>query len=593
MKHIKFMFRFIKPHLWRYVIGIAVLAVVDYASVIIPKITGEVTDGLATHTMDMNGVVYCVKEILLLGLAMVIGRFMWRIFLILTARKVEFDIRDQLFKHLELQDVEYYNEHKTGGLMSHFTQDLNAIRQALGPAIICTFDATVMAIMVIVQMIRSVSFRLTGIIIIPMLVIMFGEIYFGTFVHKVYRGIQKAFEELSDYVQESFSGARVIKSFVQEENQAKAFEKQNDKTRKKNLFFARMIAIEIPALDFIIGLSSLITLLIGGKMAIRGDITLGNFVAFTQYINMLVWPMIAAGDSINMFSRGTASMGRLEEIFDTESDITVSTPKLKEGEEIPVFNGDITMKNLTFTHKDGNEATIKDFNLEIKKGTTLAIIGRTGSGKSTLMNLLLHLYQMDEGQIFIDEQDIRQIPLKVLRKNIAYVPQDNILFSDTLANNISFGVGEATMEEIRKAAKDACIDDNIMEFTDQYETVVGERGVTLSGGQKQRSAIARAFLKDAPILILDDSLSAVDTDTEEQILKNIKELREGKTTIIIAHRITTIQNADDIVVIEEGKKAEEGTHAELMDNEGIYYSMFMKQQLEAERLFNEGGEALC
>lgn len=591
MKNAKFLFRFIKPHFVSYFLGLVVLGIVDYASLFVPKITGEMVDGLESNAMGMDGVMNCIYRILLVGAIMMVGRFLWRIFLMLTARKVEYDIRNELFKHLETMDVEYYNEHKVGGLMAHFTQDLSAVRQALGPAVLSAFDATVMAAMVIIRMLRTANLRLTGIIIIPMICIMLGELWFGKWVHKVYKRMQKAFEDLSDFVQESISGARVIKAFVREKAEGEAFEKQNALTRAKNMYFMKMIAIEDPILRFVIGLSSLITLFVGGKMVLRGNLSLGSFVAFTQYIAMLVWPMIAAGDAINMFSRGTASISRLNDIFESTSEVQSESPEDVPDEEIRTFKGEITFKDLTFIHRDHLEPTLKHISLDIKPGTTVAVIGRTGSGKSTLVNLLLHLYQVNRGMIFFDGKDIRDIPLNELRNNIAYVPQDNFLFSDTLENNIAFSVGKASRESVRKAAKQACIDEAIMEFPENYETVVGERGVTLSGGQKQRSSIARALIKDAPILILDDSLSAVDTDTEEKILKNLKEVRAGRTTIIIAHRITTIQNADVIMVIDEGELAECGNHHELMQLNGIYKDMFDKQQLEAMKASQEGGIA--
>lgn len=588
MKNARFLLRFMKPHLFRYFIGVVVLAVVDYANLFIPEYTGKLTDGLSSHTMTMSGVMDCIYQIILCGIIIMVGRFLWRYFLFVTARRVEYDIRNELFKHLETMDVEYYNEHKIGGLMAHFTNDLNAVRMAIGPAVISAFDATVMAVMVIIQMIRTVDIRLTIIAIVPLFIIMFGELWFGTWIHKVYKRMQKAFEELTEYVQESFSGIRVIKAFVREDSQEKGFEKQNDNTRQKNLYFLKMIAVEEPLVGFLIGLSSLATLFIGGKMAITGAISLGDFVAFTQYILMLIWPMIAAGDAINLFSRGTASIARLDEIFSSTSEIEQETPVLAKDEGVPTFKGKIAFNHLTFVHKGHLEPTLNDINLTIEPGTTVAVIGRTGCGKTTLVNLLLHLYQVNRNMIYVDDIDIRDIPLVSLRSNIAYVPQDNFMFSDTLEKNIAFGIERVEVDKIKKAAQAACIHDNIMDFPQQYRTVVGERGVTLSGGQKQRSSIARALVKDAPILIMDDSLSAVDTDTEEHILDNLKRIRADKTTILIAHRITTIQNADVIMVLEEGQLAECGNHEQLMEKCGIYRSMYEKQQLEAQKMTAKG-----
>ena len=413
--------------------------------------------------------------------------------------------------------------------------------------------------------------------IIPMLIILFGEIYYGKIIHVRYKARQEAVSNLTDFVQESISGVRVIKAFVRERAELSAFAKANTNTKEKNLDIARMHSIVMPLLDVIIGLSVLITLIYGGYLALIGDITLGRFVAFNQYINMLVWPMLACGDAINMFSQGSASIQRIQNVFNEKPEVY----DREEATPMETIKGDISFNHLTFIHKGHSEPTLQNITLDVPAGTTLAIIGRTGNGKSTLVNLLLHLYNTKPGMLLIDGRDINTIALKTLRENIAYVPQDNFLFSDTLRNNISFGVEENDMDAITRATEAACIHENIVAFPDGYETIVGERGVTLSGGQKQRSSIARALMKDAPILILDDSLSAVDTDTEEQILKNLKANRAGKTTILIAHRISTIQNADIIMVLEDGEAKEIGNHNELMQLNGIYRDMFEKQQLEA------------
>jgi len=577
MNTFQFIFQYVKKHRIRYLAGIITLFVVDFANIYIPKLTGTITDGLTARTIDWNGVVQNLISIGILGLTLAIGRFLWRFFLFGSARKIEQELRNDMFAHLEKMDVEYYNEHKTGDLMTRFTSDLNAVRMSIGPAVICVFDATVMTVMVIAQMMIYVDVKLTLIAIIPMLIILFGEIYYGKIIHARYKARQEAVSNLTDFVQESISGVRVIKAFVREHAELRAFAKANANTKDKNLNIAKMQSIVMPLLDVIIGLSVLITLIYGGYLALIGDITLGRFVAFNQYINMLVWPMLACGDAINMFSQGSASIQRIQNIFNEQ-------PEVFDREEVaPIdpIKGDITFSHLTFIHRGHSEPTLEDINLHVPAGTTLAIIGRTGNGKSTLVNLLLHLYNTKPGMLLIDGRDINTIELKTLRENIAYVPQDNFLFSDTLRHNIAFGVEDDDMEAITKATEAACIHENIVAFPDGYETIVGERGVTLSGGQKQRSSIARALMKDAPILILDDSLSAVDTDTEEQILKNLKENRAGKTTILIAHRISTIQNADVIMVLEDGKAQEIGNHEELMQLNGIYKDMFEKQQLEA------------
>ena len=577
MNSFTFLFQYIKRHKYQYTAGIITLFVVDFANLFIPRLTGTITDGLTAHSLDWNGIKLCLLAIFGLGLTLALGRFLWRFFLFGASRSIEKELRNDMFRHLEKMSVEYYNEHKTGDLMTRFTSDLNAIRMAIGPAVICVFDASVMTIMVICQMMYYVNIRLTLLAIIPMLLICAGEIYYGKIMHARFRERQEAVSDLTDFVQESFSGVRVIKAFVRERSQMRAFARANRHTMDKNLNVVRLQAVVMPLLDVIIGLSSLITLVYGGYLALVGEITLGRFVAFNQYINMLVWPMLACGDAINMFSQGSASTRRIREIFDEKPEI-YDRKDVQPPDEI---RGDITFSHLTFIHRGHSEPTLKDINLEIPAGTTLAIIGRTGNGKSTLVNLLLRLYNTKPGMILIDGRDINTIPLKALRENIAYVPQDNFLFSDTLKANIAFGTGEEDMDAITCATSVACIHENIVSFPDGYETIVGERGVTLSGGQKQRSSIARALMKDSPILILDDSLSAVDTDTEERILKNLKENRRGKTTLLIAHRISTIQNADVILVLEDGEAKEIGNHESLMAQNGIYRDMFEKQQLEA------------
>ena len=571
---------------------------VDFLNLFIPKLTGMITDGLASHTMGMEDVGYIILRILAVGVMLTIGRFLWRYFLFGASRYIQFEIRNDMFKHLESMSVEYYNEHKTGDLMSRFTNDLNAVRMAIGPAVLCAFDATVLAIMVIGQMMFYVNVKLTLLAIIPMFFIAAGELYYGRMMEKRFQEKQEAVSDLTDQVQESFSGVRVIKAFVQERAERTAFAKANQLAMDKNLSVIRLQTVVMPLLDVVIGISSLLTLLYGGYLALIGEITLGRFVAFNQYIGMLVWPMLAAGESITMFSQGFASIKRIQEVLNEKPEITDPSVVVEKDVKIAEagkvhgdikdeqngLTGEVTLNHLTFVHHGHMEPTLQDLCLHVPAGTTLAIVGRTGNGKSTLVNLLLHLYSIEQGMISMDDRDINTIPLKELRENIAYVPQDNFLFSDSLKRNIAFGIEqkkeEVDMEAVERAARAACVHDNIIAFPDGYETIVGERGVTLSGGQKQRSSIARALLKDAPILILDDALSAVDTDTEKQILENLRQNRKGKTNILIAHRISTVQKADMIIVLENGTIVERGNHSELIGQNGVYREMFERQQLE-------------
>ncbi|MGN0299259.1 MAG: ABC transporter ATP-binding protein [Lachnospiraceae bacterium] len=606
MEELKFISSYVRRYAPAYLIGLLALLIVDAVNVYIPQFTGEVTDGLQAGSLDMQGVLTLTKKILLCGIIIAIGRFGWRFFIIRPSRLIERDLRNNMFRHLETLSTRYFNEHKTGDLMAHFTNDLNAVRNLLGFTIITAFDATVMMILVLTKMIRYVSPKLTFIAVIPLLLIIFGDYLYGKYMHKAFMEKQAAFSDLTDQVQETVSGIRVIKAFVQERKELAAFAKNNFFNQEKNLAVIKIQALFMPLLDLVVGISSLLTLLYGGYLTILGDITLGQFVAFNQYVNMLVWPMLAAGECITYYSQGTASIKRIMMIFKAKPDITDSS----RTQPIQTLDGAINISHLTFSYPNSQLEALHNINVQIPKGSTLAIIGRTGSGKTTLANLLLRLYDTDSDMIAIDGYPLQEIPLNILRENIAYVPQDNFLFSDTLENNIAFGAHRnqpmdshqketthnhlkqkariADMPAIEQAAKEACIHNNILDFPDQYQTIVGERGVTLSGGQKQRSSIARALLKDAPILILDDALSAVDTDTEEQILTNLRKNREGKTTIIIAHRVSTIQNADHILVLDEGCAAEYGTHEELMTQHGLYRSIYDKQQLEKQ--LNEEGE---
>ena len=597
MKQLKFAARYIARHWWQYLLGIAALYMVDWVNVYVPEFTGRIINGLTDRTLDMQGAMKIVWMIAGMGLMIAIGRFGWRFFIFGAARSIEREMRGDMYGHLSKLSMHYFNRHKTGDLMAHFTNDLMSVRMLLGMTVITAFDATVMLVLVLVQMITYVSPKLTLVAILPLLIITVGDFFYGKMMHKRFKARQEAFSSLTDQVQESISGIRVIKAFVQERKELYAFALSAQNAKDKNLRVVRLQAMMMPIMDLIIGASTLLTLLYGGYLAIQGEIDVGQFVAFNSYVGMLVWPMMAVGECITSISQGLASLGRIHHIFEEQ-------PEIVDGQQtdhdVTALKGEIRLNHLTFAYPDMPDVTVlEDVSVTVKPGETLAILGRTGSGKSTVPSLLVRLYDVADGMITIDGHDLKTIPLGVLRENIACVPQDNFLFSDTLQNNIAFGSADKSLESVIHAAELACIHDNIAEFPEQYQTVVGERGVTLSGGQKQRSSIARALMKaaapqaSAPILILDDALSAVDTDTERKILDNLRTVRgNDRTTIIVAHRISTIQDADHILVLDDGKVAEYGTHEELIANAGLYKSLFDKQQLEKQLRedHEEGGE---
>jgi ATP-binding cassette subfamily B protein len=579
------MSKYILRHLPAYTMGILLLLMVDLTNIYVPQFTAEIIDGLAENPLfsvkDLSDI---VLKIFILGIIIMVGRFGWRYFILGSSRKIQYELRGAMFGHLESLSARFFNAHKTGDLMAHFTNDLNAIREATGWAVITVFDGFIMTVMVLVKMVLYVNFNLTLLAFVPMILIAFGCYVYGKVVEVRMEAKQNAFSALSDKVQESMAGIRVIKAFVQEEADFKSFEKSSEDCMKKNLSVVKLRIQFIPLLELVIGISMMLSLLFGGNMVLKGTITIGQYVAFNSYIGMLVWPMIAVGDCINIFSQAYASYVRISKIFDESPDILDS----EKENNVSELKGEVSFKDLTFQYPDGDTPVLKNINLDIKQGEMLGILGRTGSGKSSLSDLLLRVFDCEKGTLLLDGTPIDEIPLAVLRRDVAYVPQDNFLFSDTLEENIAFGLEDKVSDrpELRelvvKAAKAACIDENINTFPDKYQTVVGERGVTLSGGQKQRSSIARALLKDAAILILDDSLSAVDTDTEEQILSNIMELRKDKTTIVIAHRISTLSKADHIAVLNDGEITEYGTHEELLNLGGFYKKIFDKQQLEKE-----------
>lgn len=578
MRNFKTIWPFIREHKWMYLFGFIWILVTDLFQLITPRILGNITDAFQGGMMSSQKLLWYTLIIIGIALGVAIFRFLWRWFIIGTSRKLEYHIRNQFFNHLQKLSTNFFNHHKTGDLMAHATNDINSIRMAMGPGLIFAFDSLFLTITTI-SILLSINVKLTILSLIPMPILTLIVLKFGKLIHNRFRIVQDAFAKLTDRVQENFAGIRIVKSFVQEEMEIKKFTDSNQYNMDVNMNLVRIWGMFHPLIEILAALSFVIILSYGGRLVILGELSLGNFIAFYSYLGLMTWPIMAIGRVINIFQRGAVSMERINNILFTRPEIHDYSDTVDDH----LVQGKIEFKNLTFKYAKNQNPVLKNIDLTIDKGQSLAIVGRTGSGKTTLVNLLLRLFNTQRGQLFIDGVDINKIPLQTLRQNIGYVPQDNFLFSTTIKNNLSFAFAESSQDQVERAAKIAQIYENIDEFPDKFETLVGERGVTLSGGQKQRTSIARAIIKDPKILILDDSLSAIDTQTEEKILHELKKLMKNRTSIIISHRISTIKDADQIIVLEKGEIIEKGTHDQLLENQGLYNYLYQKQLLE-ERL---------
>lgn len=575
MKNFKTFWPFIKENKWMYILGFIWIFATDAFQLITPKIFGQMTDWFTEGNVSLKGLAFYIAIIIGVAFMVALFRFLWRWFIIGTSRKLEYTMRNMFFGHLQKQSLNFFNHNKTGDLMAHATNDINSVRMALGPGIVFAFDGIFLTITTIVILL-SINVKLTLISLIPFPFLALIVMNFGRMIHSRFLRVQEAFAKLTDKVQENFAGIRVTKSFVQEKSEIDKFNQANQANLDANMFLVRIWGMFHPIIEVAATLSFVVILGYGGRLVMIDEISLGDFIAFFSYLGLMTWPIIALGWVINIFQRGSASMQRLNNILDTEPEIYNYPDTVKDFD----VQGKIEFKNLKFRYSEATPYVLNNINLTIEKGKTLAIVGRTGSGKTTLVNLLLRLYNIERNQLFIDGKDINQVSLEALRQSIGYVPQDTFMFSTTIKNNIGFAFDELGQEKIEEAAKTAQIYDNFLDFPNKFETMVGERGVTLSGGQKQRSAIARAVIKDPKILILDDSLSAVDTQTEEKILSGLKEIMKNRTNIIISHRISTIKDADHIIVLEKGEIIEEGTHDELLKVNGLYNYFYQKQLLE-------------
>lgn len=584
MKSFKSLSGFFRQHKWSYFWGVIWLIIIDLVQLMVPRIIGSLTNDYDNNLLTRNGLIKYSVYIILTGLIIGLGRYFWRIYILGTSRTLEYYLRNKIFNHLLTLSPNYFNVNKTGDLMAHATNDISAVRTALGQGIIMIVDSGFMIIFALFMMVETTSLKLTAMVVFTLPLITFVVIKFGKIIYNRFKIVQEAFSNLTDITQESFAGIRVTKSFVQEDLVSENFAKNNQENFQANLDLVKISGTFHPLLRFIASISLFIVIFYASKEVILDRISLGDFIAFNGYLGLLIWPTMALGMVINVLQRGAASMDRINIIFKQESEILeVENPQI-----INHVKGHIQYKNVSFKYPNSDYEALSDIDFSVKPGQTLALVGRTGSGKTTLVSILLRLYDIDEGNIYLDGVDIKNLSLSQLRESIGYVPQEDFLFSQTLEENISFGLEEKpSFEKVVTAAKEAEIYDNIMGFPNKFNTMLGERGVTLSGGQKQRSSIARALIKTPPILIFDDSLSAVDTETEEKILNNLKNISNNPTTIIISHRISTIKHADLILYLDNGKIIERGSHDELLSLNGSYNNLFQKQLLE-EKLNKEG-----
>lgn len=559
-----------------------------YPAAIIRQALDEVMDGVNTLQLFENsslrsevvenigkGLFYF--SVIIISMALLKGLFMFfmRQTIIIMSRLIEYDMKNEIYEHYQKLTLSFYKRNNTGDLMNRISEDVSRVRMYIGPAIMYSINLLVLFVLVIYTMI-SVNPKLTLFVLMPLPILSVAVYLVNSTILRKSEEVQAKLSVLSSFVQEVFSGIRILKAYNRISFMGFRFEEDADDYKEKNLSLVKFNAIFFPLIMLLIGISTLIVVWVGGMEVARGAISPGVIAEFIIYVNMLTWPVASIGWVTSIIQRAAASQIRINEFLQTQPEIVSET--------LPVYSiqGDIQFKQVSFTYSDTGITAIKNLSFHIPAGKTLAILGRTGAGKSTIAQLIMRFYDVTEGQILIDGKDIRQHDLNVLRNNIGYVPQDVFLFSGTIRNNIIFGLhsqasSEVNDEQVIQAAKDADIHENIMRFPEKYDTRIGERGITLSGGQKQRISIARAIIKNPRILIFDDCLSAVDTETEEKILKNLLRLMQGKTTLIISHRISTVKTADHILVLEEGVLVEEGTHESLMNLKGVYYDLYQKQ----------------
>ena len=583
----KYVNKFYKKYFWHFFFGILTVIFVDYIQLFIPAITGRIIDSITNGGISEGNWQFLIEQIIyiaLVGLGMFVGRFLWRICIFGEAVLVQSDLRFDMFEKTEKLSQRYYKVNKTGAILSYFSNDLETVEESFGFGIVQMIDGVFLLVMSLIKMFKLQGV-LTLLLLIPVVLLGLCAFFVDKLMEKKYEKRQKAFEDMSDYAQENFTGIRVIKAFVKERKELKQFAKEAKKNKDTNIEYVKVSSLLEVLFDALIYVIFGIILLGGSYLVYLNikssgveGITIGSLIEFIGYADTLIWPIFALAGTINLIARARTSLKRISNLLDEKVEIVddkvVCPTDLK---------GEIEFKNFNFAYPDDeNTLILKDVNIKIKAGETIGIVGKIGSGKSTLVNMLFRLYNVEDNTLFIDGYDIMHLPIRMVRDTIGYCPQDNFLFSDSIRNNIAFSNPDMSLEEVEKAAEFADVRSNIEEFKDKYETLIGEKGVSLSGGQKQRISIARAIVKDPKILVLDDSVSAVDVKTEETILHNIQKDRKGKTTILIASRVSTVKALDKIIVMNDGKVEAFGTHEECLKNSKTYTRMVELQSLEKE-----------
>lgn len=575
---------FFKMRKWQYLTGLLMLVLVAILQLIPPKIIGLTIDEIGADTLTKSKLYWFIGIIAVVAICMYVLRYYWRQMIFGSANYLSRLLREKLHRHFTKMSPSFYQKHRVGDLMAHATNDINAVHQTAGGGVLTLFDSLTTGGFVILAMAITIDWRLTLIALIPMPLMALSTTYYGKQLHKRFHHAQAAFSDLNDKTQESISGIKVLKTFGQQRQDVEDFTRLSDEVVDKNLQVAKIDSLFDPTISFVVGLSFLLSLGFGTKFILDGAMSVGDLVAFTTYLNILVWPMLAIGMLFNIVERGSVSYNRIERLLNEPIEIDD-----KPGAIAEMPSGDLAFHVDAFTFPGDAAPTLTNVHFDLKQGETLGIVGKTGAGKTAILKLLLREFEGYEGEIRYGAHAITDYKKQHLREAIGYVPQDHFLFSASIFSNVAFANANATIDEVRAAANLAYIDKDILEFSEGYKTVVGERGVSLSGGQKQRISIARALLMKPELLILDDSLSAVDARTEEAILHALKEERKDSTTIITSHRLSAIQQAHQIIVIDNGTIIEKGTHDELMALKGSYYEMYQLQQLE--QLVEKGGDA--